>query len=66
MNEQIFITPKEAAGILRISMDLFYDLIAGRRGAAPPVLKIGKHLRLPRDEFFKWADSQARKPKRKR
>lgn len=68
MDEQIFITPKEAAGILRISVDFFYDLLSGRRGTNPPkVLKIGRHLRLPRAEFFRWADSQARKPpKRKR
>lgn len=68
MDEETFITPKEAAGILRISVDFFYDLMLGRRGTRPPkVLRIGRHLRLPRDEFFQWANEQARKPpKRKR
>jgi hypothetical protein len=67
MDEQAFITPKEGARILRISVDLLYDLINGRRGSKPPtVLKFGRSYRLPRAEFFAWANSQTRKPKRKR
>lgn len=68
MDEQSYISPKEAAGILRISVKFFYDLMSGRRCDDPPkVIKLGRHLRLPRAEFFRWADNQTRKPpKRKR
>ncbi len=68
MDEQIFITPKEGARILRISVDLLYDLINGRRGSGKPpkVLKFGRSYRLPKTDFFAWANAQERKPKRKR
>jgi hypothetical protein len=68
MDEHIFITPKEGARILRISVDLLYDLINGRRGngTRPKVLKVGRAYRLPRDKFLAWANTQTRKPKRKR
>lgn len=67
MDEQLFITAKEGARILRISVDLLYDLVSGHRGNKPPkTLKIGKSLRFPREDFLQWANSQVRKPKRKR
>jgi len=55
------ITPQEAAGILRISTDLMYDIIRGRRGNnRPPAVKVGRLYRIPADEFRAWM--KKRKP----
>jgi len=54
-------TPQEAAGILRISTDLMYDILRGRRGKSrPPAIKAGRLYRIPADEFRAWM--KKRKP----
>ena len=65
--EPVFIKPAEAARIIRVSEQMMYDIISGKRGnGSPKVLKFGRAYRIPRDEFMAWANAQVLQPKKPR
>lgn len=52
----IFLTTKQAAGVLNISPRTLTGLIKKKKG--PPVYKIGPRFRLRKDELFQWIDAK--------
>lgn len=56
-NPKDFLTPKEAADKLRVSVRTFYTYMKKPVSkGGPPVRRFGRNLiRLPRAEFFRWA-----------
>jgi len=57
-----FLTPKEAATFMRVSMETFYKYLrkpASKGG--PPQRRFGRNcIRIPREQFFKWANIETR------
>jgi predicted DNA-binding transcriptional regulator AlpA len=52
-----FLTCKEAAHYLRMSMNGFYKMMRGKNG--PPVIKIShSSARVPKNEFLEWVESK--------
>lgn len=58
--EDKFITPKEAAGVLKVSIFTFYDWMKNpKRMPGLPVRRFGKRcIRIPRKEFFLWLEGK--------
>ena len=52
-----FMTTKELAKVLRISMRTVYELCNSK---GFPVIKAGTHYRIPKDDFELWYKKQAR------
>ena len=52
-----FFTPKEAADFIGVSLTTFYKYLRKPPSkGGPPVRRFGRNfLRLPRDQFLKWA-----------
>ena len=53
-----FLTPKEAADYVGVSLNTFYKwLRKSRKKGGPPVRRFGQNCyRLPRDKFIAWAN----------
>jgi excisionase family DNA binding protein len=53
--EKLLLRPMEAAESIAVSKSKIYELLAS--GSIPSV-RIGKSIRIPREELKKWVDSQ--------
>lgn len=51
-----YLTLKEGAAILQVSVQFLYDRIDQPHG--PPFQRIGRWIRLPREEFMKYASQK--------
>lgn len=49
-----FLTLKEAAPLVGMSMWFIYDRIGKKNG--PPFVKRGNRIKFPRDKFMEWAE----------
>lgn len=55
--EQKILTIKEAAGIMRVSPSMMYQLV---REDKAPHISIGKRKVIPAERFFKWLDNSTK------
>ena len=51
------LTVKEAADYLKVPLSWIYERTRTR---AIPIRKIGRHVRVPRDEFLAWIDRECK------
>ena len=61
--DDTFLTPKEAAAYLRVSMWTFYQYMKKPRSkGGPPVRRFGPNcIRLPKRQFIEWANPKQEK-----
>ena len=50
------LTPHEAAAILRVPVSFVYERT---RHNAIPLRRVGKYVRIPREELMAWVDAQS-------
>ena len=50
-----YLTPKEAAALLRVPISWIYDRTRTRE---IPLRKLGRHVRIPKDELLAWIDQE--------
>ena len=50
-----YFTPKEAAALLRVPISWIYDRTRTRE---IPLRKLGRHVRIPKDELLAWIDQE--------
>lgn len=61
---QEFLTPDEAAKLLRVNIGTLYEVI---KTAGPPWAKpIGKQIRISRSALLKWFEQEVAAPRRRR
>ena len=61
--DDTFLTPKEAAAYMRVSMLTFYRYLKKPRSkGGPPVRRFGRNcIRLPKAQFIEWANPKPEK-----
>jgi excisionase family DNA binding protein len=55
-DRNVFLTPHEAAALLRTSRKAIYAMV--ERGQLPGVTRIGRRVLLRRDDLFSWLDER--------
>ena len=51
-------TPKQAADYLKVPVSWIYERTRKR---LIPIRKLGKHVRIPKEEFFAWIEREDKK-----
>lgn len=55
----IFLTTKEAAGLLKFSAKYFQNMVAKKEG--PPCYKVGTRLRFKKSDLLLWLDQKCKR-----